>query len=197
MIHFTCRCGKPLQAKEEHVGLQIICPGCGQMMAVPGDPTAVRPLAPAAPPPEYLTDRPPAGPLPGARGFPGERRPTTAMSGKALASLILGILTFLMPVLLAIPAIILGILAIVDINRSAGRLTGKGLAIAGLITGSVGNLSLIFVFWSMHNVRVAAAREMSRNNLKQIALAMHSYHDVYKSLPAAAITSKDGQNARC
>src|SRR5438128_1767964 len=94
MIQFICPCGKSLQAKEERVGLQIICPGCGQMQVVPGDPTAIRPLAPAAPPSEHLTDRPPAGLSPGPERFPRSRGRAPTLSGKALASLILGALTF-------------------------------------------------------------------------------------------------------
>lgn len=42
--------------------------------------------------------------------------------------------------------------------------------------------------------RIARQRRVSQNNLKQIVIAMHNYHDVYKFLPAAAICSKDNGN---
>ncbi len=41
-------------------------------------------------------------------------------------------------------------------------------------------------------MRVAAGQTTSINNLKQIALAMHNYHDTYGKFPPAASRSKDG-----
>jgi hypothetical protein len=41
--------------------------------------------------------------------------------------------------------------------------------------------------------RMAAKRSTSMNNLKQIGLAMHNYHDVHKSFPAAAGYDADGK----
>src|SRR5262249_47254126 len=141
MIPFRCQCGKLLQAREEHAGLQVNCPACGTALLVPGSPGhAVRP---AAPPPPAAPQRIAPGAAParpraaeGARR-PRERRPQAELSGKALASLILGGLTFLLPVLLAVPAVILGLLALRDIGRSGGRRTGKGLALAGITTGAL------------------------------------------------------------
>jgi RNA polymerase sigma factor (sigma-70 family) len=45
----------------------------------------------------------------------------------------------------------------------------------------------------LNQVQEAAARAVSANNLKQIAIAMHNYHDTYNSFPAQAIYSKDGK----
>lgn len=42
-------------------------------------------------------------------------------------------------------------------------------------------------------MRSAAGQAQSMNNLKQIALAMHNFHDVNAKFPAAATTSKDGK----
>lgn len=57
-------------------------------------------------------------------------------SGKAISSLICGILFFFLPA--AILAVIMGHLSLSDIKRSAGRLSGKGMAIAGLVLGYLG-----------------------------------------------------------
>ncbi len=57
-------------------------------------------------------------------------------SGKAIFSLISGILFLILP--FSIVAVVFGYLSLYDIRRSAGRFTGKGLAVAGIILGYVG-----------------------------------------------------------
>ena len=46
---------------------------------------------------------------------------------------------------------------------------------------------------AVQRVREAASRTQSINNLKQMALAMHSYHDVHKGLPPT-VGEMAGQN---
>lgn len=58
-------------------------------------------------------------------------------SGKALASLICGLVFFFWPAT-AIAAVVLGHIALSEIKRSAGRLAGNGMAVAGLVLGYVG-----------------------------------------------------------
>src|SRR5256885_16926191 len=57
-------------------------------------------------------------------------------SGKAIASLVCGLFLFAFP--LSILAIILGHLSLSEIRKSAGRLQGHGLAMAGLVLGYLG-----------------------------------------------------------
>lgn len=50
-----------------------------------------------------------------------------------------------------------------------------------------------FLIPAITQARVAAKRTQSMNNLKQIALAMHNYHDTYKHLPPAVVLGPDGK----
>jgi uncharacterized membrane protein len=58
-------------------------------------------------------------------------------SGLAVASLVLGIVGFWCCGAPAIAGLILGLVAISDINQSAGRLTGRRLATAGVVISAV------------------------------------------------------------
>jgi len=46
---------------------------------------------------------------------------------------------------------------------------------------------------AVEQVRNAAQRMESANNLKQLSMAMHAYHDTYKHFPPAAMRGKDGK----
>ena len=61
-------------------------------------------------------------------------------SGKAIFSLISGLLFLILP--FSIVAVIFGHLSLSEIRKSAGRLTGKGLAVTGIVLGYLG-LALI------------------------------------------------------
>jgi hypothetical protein len=67
-------------------------------------------------------------------------------SGKATGSLISGVVAYVFaPFIGAIVAIVLGHLGLSEIKKSAGRLKGEGLAIAGLVLGYVQVVGLPFI----------------------------------------------------
>src|SRR5579872_4074319 len=70
---------------------------------------------------------------------PGFIAPPTT-SGRAVASLLFGFLFFAFP--FAVAAVVLGHLALSEIRKSAGRITGRGIAVGGLVLGYFG-LALI------------------------------------------------------
>jgi type IV pilus assembly protein PilA len=100
-------------------------------------------------------------------------------SGKAIASLICGIFFFILPS--AIVAVILGHLSLSDIRRSAGRVGGRGMAIAGLVFGYAG-LSfipvLIIAAIAIPNLlrsRMAANEASAVGSLRSYSYAMGAY----------------------
>jgi uncharacterized protein DUF4190 len=100
-------------------------------------------------------------------------------SNKAIASLVCGVLFMCAPA--SIAAIILGHLALVDIKRTAGRMAGRGMAIAGLTLGYVGigltTLYFIFIFVVVLNT---FSRNVPMNEAAAIA-TMRSYEMALKA----------------
>src|SRR5208282_1048115 len=92
------------------------CSSCGNSLGGAAAPRAtVAPISPA---------------VPMAYSGPQET------SGKATASLVCGIVAYvILPFFAAIPAIILGHLALSDIKKRSGQLKGNGMAIAGMVMG--------------------------------------------------------------
>ena len=74
-------------------------------------------------------------------GAPVPPTPTPPTSGKALGSVICGVLSlFVCGFFTGIPAIILGVSARREIRESGGSLSGDGLALGGIITGIIGSI---------------------------------------------------------
>jgi hypothetical protein len=127
------------------------------------------------------------------------QRPDDAKtSGKAIAGLILGALSFVLLLFTGIPAIIFAALGMRDIGRSKGRLTGQGLAIAGLVTGILGTLLTcaalpLLLIPAVQKVREAANRIKNANNLKLIGLAMHNHLSAFDRFPPPYMMDKSGK----
>jgi hypothetical protein len=118
-------------------------------------------------------------------------------SGKAVASLVLGITSLPLTLLTAVPALIIGYRALSEISVSQGRLKGRGWAWGGIILGWVGVALMPFglAIVAVGEVREAAARMRAANNMRQLALAMHNYHDSNDRFPTAytLVDSRKGQ----
>lgn len=101
-----------------------VCPNCGA--ATSAAPAAASPASPGSP---WLNVAQPQ-----------------QTEGKAVGSLISGILAFvLIPFLAGIAAIVLGHMALSSIKKSAGRLKGEGMATTGLVLGYLNVASLPFL----------------------------------------------------
>ena len=106
----------------------------------------------------------------------------------AITSLILGIASFLCVFLAGVPAIISGILALSKISGSHGRVGGKGLAIAGIVTGALGCLwTLVLIGMLMPAIqatRTAARRVTTQNNIRQLVLCCHNHESAFMRFPS-------------
>jgi type IV pilus assembly protein PilA len=148
-----------------------VCPFCNRNLAAP----------PAAP---GFQSTPPLG--------------NQETSGKAIASLVCGILFFFLPS--AIAAVIMGHLSLSDIRRSAGRLGGRGMAIAGLVLGYAGLAIipiLIIAAIAIPNLlrsRMAANEASAVGSLRTINTACVTYATEYKSFPSSLLNLGPGTN---
>ena len=92
------------------------------------------PLSKLIPPPVAASTPPPVF----ASSAPALPQASSGASGLAIGSLVFGLLIFFTLGLTGIAAVIMGHLSLSRIKSSAGALSGRGMAIAGLIMGYFG-----------------------------------------------------------
>jgi len=137
-------------------GNDRFCRACGAAVGSPpptGEPTLLSPVLPPTP---------------------------TKTSTKAVISLILGLFIFFFP--FSLVAVILGHLSLSEIRKSAGRITGNGLAVAGLVLGYIGiaaiPILLIVAAIAIPNLlraRMAANESSAVEKVRTITTAEISY----------------------
>lgn len=120
-----------------------------------------------------------------------EENQNARTSGLAITALVLTVLCFFTFFLTALPAIIFGIVALVKIEKSCGRLKGKGLAIAGIAAPAlmlpVAAVLLAILMPALAKVKVHAQKLVCQTNLKGMANAISYYSLGYDGeLPTAS-----------
>ena len=105
-------------------------------------------------------------------------------SGMAIASLVLGICGFVSCGIASIVGLILGIVGLSSIRKSAGQLKGEGLAIGGIVVSIVSLilvpmmcLVIAMLMPALASARHQAKSAVTMNNAKQLCLAMILYCD--------------------
>jgi len=93
-----------------------------------------------------------------------------------------------------LPLVPLGIWFLWEIRRMLnGKRRGLPILAETVVAAAVIHAMLSFAVGTEHGGRAAARRSQCINNLKQITIALHNYHDVYGSFPPACTRDAEGR----
>lgn len=98
--------------------------------------------------------------------------PTPRISSIAVYGLVFGILSLISYGGTSLPAVVCGHISLSHIKRSCGALSGRGIAIAGLITGYMGFCFLFFITITMVDKFIVIN---SLSDAREIQLACYNY----------------------
>lgn len=70
---------------------------------------------------------------------------------------------------------------------------GNSVRVRSAVDADVADTAVTVLAPAVMAARTAARRAQSQNNLKQLMIAMHNYHDAYKHFPAAVVIGPDGK----
>lgn len=151
---FCARCGSRLPDDA------AFCPNCGFVLRNTG----------AVPPPIAGQPVPP--------GYPRSQT-----EGRAVASLVLGILALFFSIITGIPAIILGHLSLSSVKKSSGKLSGEGIALAGLILGYISvalvPLLLMIAIPNLARSRIAANQAEAAATVRTLIAGQTTYSTTF------------------
>jgi prepilin-type processing-associated H-X9-DG protein len=131
------------------------------------------------------------GVAPGAPPPPAGAPGGSKTSGMAIASLVLGILGFCG--ITALVGLVLGIVALTKISRSGGRLSGQGMAIAGICVSGFMLLFSVPMVAGMMLPALARAKQQAQavnciNNMRQLGLGVKIYANGHGGMLPPATT---------
>jgi len=157
-MQIQCACGTAVTT-DQPPGAYVRCPNCEKPLQVPG----------AA-----------FGASPGYGATPSRASVGPRTSALAITALVLGCAAVVLGPITGIPAVILGVVAIVKTRRSGGRLIGKGMAVAGLVVGLVFSALFALFIGAVTLPAVRRARQYARlavcsDNLRQVGIALTDY----------------------
>ena len=122
------------------------------------------------------------------------QKPKTKRSQLAIASFVLAVISIEVPPI-AIPAIILGIVGFVVIEKSGGRLTGRVLAIGGIVIPVfVLFATFVFVLPRIQRIKKQAITIACLSKLKQWGLYFSMYAEDYNGRFMAGYTAQPQAN---